>query len=314
MLETTIGRLQRVDLREVWPHEALDFTRWLYENIEVLNEVIGMDLTSVRKEQSAGDFQVDVLAEDESGNPVVIENQLEKSDHDHLGKLITYFTALDAKTAVWIVSEPRPEHINAITWLNESPSASFYLIQVEAVRIADSPPAPLLTLIVGPTEEGREIGQRKKEWAEREQLRYQFWSQLLDRAQEKTPLHANISAGRHNYVGTGAGKAGLAFNYVIRQNDANVELYIDRGKGNQEENSRIFRTLKASQDEIENVFGGPLEWEPLEGRRACRIARYIDRGGYRDPEEDWGKIHEAMIDNMIRLESALRQYIDQLNI
>ena len=217
-----IGRLTRVSLREVWPHEALDFTGWLHDNIDVLNEVIGLSLTSVEKEQSAGDFKVDLLAEDESGDPVVIENQLEKSNHDHLGKLITYFTALDARTAIWIVAEPRPEHINAITWLNESPSGSFYLVQVEAVSIGESPPAPLLTLIVGPTEEGREIGQTKKEWAERERLRHQFWSNLLDRARGKTNLHANISPSRDNWIGTGAGMSGLTFSYVIRQNDSGV--------------------------------------------------------------------------------------------
>jgi len=314
MIERNIGKIKRIPLREVWPHEAQDFTHWLHDNIEILNEIIEIDLNSVGKEQSAGDFQVDILAEDESGDPVVIENQLEKSDHDHLGKLITYFTALDAKAAIWIVSEPRPEHINAINWLNESPSASFYLIQVEAVKIADSPPAPLLTLIVGPSEEGREIGQKKKEWVERERLRYRFWSQLLDRAREKTSLHANISPQRHNWIGTGAGKAGLGLNYAIRQNDSDVELYIDRGKGKREENLRIFNTLKQSQDEIEHEFGEPLEWEALEGRRACRIAKYIDRGGYRSPEEEWPGIHDVMTNSMIRLESALRKHIDRLNI
>ena len=314
MLKTTISKLQRVPLREVWPHEALDFTHWLHENIEVLNEVIGLGLTSIEKEQSAGDFQVDILAEDESGNPVIIENQLEKSDHDHLGKVITYLTALDAKTAVWIVSEPRPEHINAITWLNESPSASFYLLQVEAVKIADSPPAPLLTLIVGPSEEGREIGQKKKEWAEREQLRFEFWSQLLDRASKKTSLHANIAPKRHSAISTGAGKAGLGFSYVVRQHDSYVDLYIDRGKDNQEENMSIFESIKESQEEIEETFGGSLTWQALDGRRACRIAKYLDRGGYRNPEEEWPDIHKDMIENMMRLEEALRPHLSRLDV
>ncbi len=314
MLHKKIGKLQRVPLRDVWPHEALDFTGWLYENIEVLNEAIGLGLTAVEKERSAGDFQVDILAEDESGAPVVIENQLEKSDHDHLGKLITYFTALDAKTAIWIVSEPRPEHINAITWLNESPAGSFYLLQVEAVRIGESWPAPLLTLIVGPSEEGREIGQKKKEWAERERLRYEFWSQLLDRARDRTNLHANISPSRNNWAAAGAGVSGLRFSYVIWEHESRVELYIDRGKGKAEETARTFESLQASRHEIEAAFGGELSWEPLEGRRACRIAKYIDHGGYRDPEERWDEIQDVMIDNMIRLEAALRPHIERLDV
>ena len=126
-----IEKLQRVALREVWKHEALDFTKWLEENIDVLNDVLDLSLSSAESEQSAGAFSVDVLAEDEAGNPVVIENQLEASNHDHLGKLITYLTAIEARTAVWIVANPRPEHVRAMSWLNESSTASFYLVKVK---------------------------------------------------------------------------------------------------------------------------------------------------------------------------------------
>ena len=110
-----IGKLQRVPLREVWRHEALDFTRWLEDNYDVLNDILDITLSNVEREQAAGAFNVDLVAEDGSGSLVVIENQLEKSDHDHLGKLITYLTALEARTAIWIVSEPRPEHVRAIS-------------------------------------------------------------------------------------------------------------------------------------------------------------------------------------------------------
>jgi len=174
-----VGRLLRLPLREVWKHEALDFTTWLQDNIDVLNEVIGLTLSNAEREQSAGTFSVDLVAEDETGNPVVIENQLEKSDHDHLGKVITYLTAIGAKSAIWIVADPRPEHVGAISWLNESSSAAFYLLKVEAVRIGDSPPAPLLTLIVGPSKESRDVGSTKKELAERHLVRRTFWTELL---------------------------------------------------------------------------------------------------------------------------------------
>ena len=152
-----IGKIERVNLRDVWKHEAFDLTTWLQDNIEVLNEAIGLNISNPENEQPAGSFKVDILAEDDSGNPVIIENQLEKSDHDHLGKLITYLVALEAKTAIWIVSDPRPEHLSSISWLNESSSANFYLLKLEAIKIDDSPPAPLLTLIVGPSEEVKEV-------------------------------------------------------------------------------------------------------------------------------------------------------------
>ncbi|MEJ2750297.1 MAG: DUF4268 domain-containing protein, partial [Anaerolineae bacterium] len=157
-----ISKIERLPLREVWKHEAYDFTTWLQDNIDILNDVLDLNLVAAEREQSAGTFNVDIVAEDESGNPIVIENQLEKSDHDHLGKLITYLVAIGAHAAIWMVALPRPEHIIAINWLNESSSADFYLVKVEAIRIGDSPPAPLLTLIVGPSVEGREIGETKR--------------------------------------------------------------------------------------------------------------------------------------------------------
>jgi len=308
-----IGKLDRLPLREVWKHEALDFTRWLEDNLDVLNEVIEVTLSGAEREQSAGTFSVDLVAEDEAGNPAVIENQLGRSDHDHLGKIITYLTALDAKTAIWIVSDPRPEHVQAIAWLNESSAAAFYLLKVEAVKIGESPPAPLLTLIVGPSEEGRQVGRTKKDLAERYGIRKRFWTELLERAKAKTKLHVGISPGQHNYIGTGAGRYGLAYNYVIRQHDGDVELYIDRGKDAESENKAIFDRLIQSRDRIEATFGGPLEWQRLEGKRACRIKNNVDLGGYRD-EPQWPEIQEAMIDAMIRLEKALKPHIDKLKL
>ena len=170
-----IGKIERVPLRDVWKHEAFDFTQWLQDNIDVLNNVIDLNLSNPEREQAAGSFSIDIVAEDDAGNPVIIENQLEKSDHDHLGKILTYLVAMGAKSAIWIVSNPRPEHISAISWLNESSAANFYLLKIEAIKIENSPPAPLLTVIVGPSEEAKEVGKAKKEIAERYIIREKFW-------------------------------------------------------------------------------------------------------------------------------------------
>lgn len=142
-----IQKIARIPLRDAFKHETYDFTRWLQDNLDVLNDCIDLTLSNADREAAAGDFSVDLVAEDEAGNKVIIENQLEKSNHDHLGKLITYLVAMEARAAIWIVSEPRPEHVSAITWLNESSSTSFYLLKIEAIRIGESDPAPLLTLI-----------------------------------------------------------------------------------------------------------------------------------------------------------------------
>ena len=310
MSEEKIGSLRRVSLREVWPHEARDFTPWLEENIDVLNNAIDLSLSIIEREQAAGDFSVDLVAEDESGNPVIIENQLERSNHDHLGKLITYLTQIGAKAAIWIVADPRPEHISAISWLNESSSASFYLLKLEAVRIEDSPPAPLLTLIVGSSEENQEVGETKREFTERYSLRRRFWTQLLERAKEETLLHANSSPSQRSEIWTRV-KSGLSLRYVIRQYGSGVELYIDRGRDADSENNEIFDTLEKAKGEIEEVFGEPLEWQRLEGQRSCRIGKQLSLGGYRDGEK-WSEIQDTMIDAMIRLEAVLRPHIDRL--
>src|SRR5712691_2992223 len=115
-----IQKIARIPLREAFKHEAYDFTTWLQDNLDVLNECIDLTLSNAEREAAAGDFSVDLVAEDESGNKVIIENQLERSNHDHLGKLVTYLVAAEARVAIWIVAEPRPEHASAITWLNES--------------------------------------------------------------------------------------------------------------------------------------------------------------------------------------------------
>ena len=308
-----IGKLERVALREVWRDEARDFTPWLQENIDVLNEALNLNLSNPEREQSAGSFSVDILAEDDSGDTAVIENQLERSDHDHLGKLITYLTSFGAKTGIWIVSDPRPEHVSAITWLNESSAADFYLVKVEAVRIGCSDPAPMLTQIVGPSEEGKALGETKRELAERHQIRYRFWSTLLERAKSQTSLHSSISPSHNNWVSASAGIPGLGFGYLIRQHNGNVELYIDLGKDKDDENLRIFDKLELSKSSIEAEFDSPIEWQRLEGKRGCRIKSYITIGGYKD-EDSWPEIQKSMIDAMIRLEKVLKPHIENLKV
>lgn len=308
-----VGKIKRVSLREVWKHEAKDFTTWLEENIDVLNEVIDLELTSAEREKSVGTFNVDLVAEDNSGKPVIIENQLEKSNHDHLGKVITYLTNLEAIAAIWIVKDPRPEHIRAISWLNESSSAAFYLIKLEAIKIGESEPAPLLTLIMGPSEEGKQIGKAKKGLAKRHVSRMEFWKHLLNYAKNKTKLHSNKSSSKASYLQAGSGKRGLAYNYVINKNDASVEVYIDRGKDSEKENEKIFNALARKSKTIDRAFGNPLDWQRLEGKRACRI-KFAIGGGGREDEDKWPEIQKVMVDSMIQLEKVFRPHIKKLKI
>jgi Domain of unknown function (DUF4268) len=305
-----IGKISRVTLREVWRNEARDFTTWLLENIDVLSDIIDVQLQDPKREHAAGDFHIDLVAKDDDGNLVVIENQLEKSNHDHLGKVITYIASLAAKSAVWIVSDPRPEHITAVTWLNESRLANFYLLKIEAIRIGNSDPAPLLTLITGPSEETRELGDTKKNIADRYDIRRRFWDGLLNRAKQKTRLHEAVSPSSYSYLWAGAGKAGLGYRYSITQHEGEVGFYINLDT--EETNRAILKHLKNHKAEIEKTFGGPLVWYEQEGIRHCRVAHPLEIGGYRDPDDKWPLIQDAMIDAMIRLEKAIKPFLADL--
>lgn len=307
----TISRLDPVPLRELWKHEEHSFSVWLHQNIQVLGDALGMRLADPQREVAVGSFTVDLVAEEENLGRVVIENQLEATDHDHLGKLLTYLTNLEAKTAVWITPKARPEHVRAVAWLNETTpnDVSFYLVQVAAFRIGESAPAPLLTVIAGPSPEGKGFGQQKKQLAERHLLRLKFWEELLERAKLKGVLtHASRSPGKESWIGGASGRSGMSFNYVIwMEDDASVELYIDTGDLAQ--NKAIFDDLLSKKTEIEKTFGGQLEWERLDERRASRIRHTLHNGGLSVGEAAWPNVQEPMVDAMRRLVDALKPFV-----
>lgn len=314
MPQTIIEKLEKVSLREVWKNEAKDFSSWLFNNIEILGEALNMNLTAIKKEESVGPFSADIVAENENGQKVLIENQLEQTNHDHLGKILTYTANLDARVAIWISSSPREEHEKTIEWLNErSSDVSFYLVKIEAYKIGNSNPAPKFTIIAEPTEEAKAIGEDKKQDAKRYGLRKEFWTGLLEKAKSRTSLHSNVNPNIYSWIGTGAGKSGLTYSYVIGNKNCDVELYLDKGK--EYENPNInkirFDELYKHKKEIENVFGGELSWERLNNGRASRIAaRFTDSG--LSNKDKWDEIQDKMIDAMIRLEKSLKPFIDKI--
>ena len=315
--KATIGKIKKVSLRELWKKEDKDFTKWLEKNIEYLNEALDFDITIESREEKVGPFKVDLFGEDTFGNKVIIENQLEKTDHDHLGKVLTYLTNLEANTAIWITSKPTEEHTKAIDWLNETTpdDISFYLIRIEAIKIGSQPlAAPLFTVVKGPSRESKQIGAEKKEYAQRHILRKEFWTQLLEKAKEKTNLYSNISPSIYSWIGTGAGKSGISYNFCITNKYADCEVYLDRGKEFEEPNVNKIRfdKLFKHRNEIEEEFGGILKWERLDDRRASRISARFEGEGLKDKDK-WKSLQEKMIETMIRLDKAFREYIKQLD-
>lgn len=304
-----ISKLEIIPLRQAFRHEAHNFTVWLEGNIDALSERINLRLNVLEREKLVGSFHVDLYCEDDAGNIVIIENQLEQTDHDHLGKLLTYMVNLEAKVAIWIVANVRQEHLRVIDWLNESTATDthFYLIQVEAIRIGNSAYAPLFTVRAGPDAQTKEIGETKKEWAERHILRQQFWAKLLERSRDRTNLGANRSPSRDYWLAVSLGRSGFNYNYLIYGDHAAIDLYIDVGY--QEKNKSIFDRLYAEKDAIESEFGDALEWRRLDDKRTSRIVKsYHGYGGLHERDK-WENLQDILIDALIRFDKTMRKRV-----
>lgn len=154
-------------------------------------------------------------------------------------------------------------------------------------------------------EKEREGRQRR---TDNQELVYKYWATLLEYAKTKTPLHANLKPGIHSWVGRSIGKTGLDLNYCTRGDESRVELYIDFGAGSEKKTLNVFREFENRKDDVESAFGDKLDWQELPEKRACRICKVIS-GGWRSPQEQWPRIHEELVDAMIRLDKALRPFV-----
>ena len=308
---TAIAKLEPVDVRKLWTHEERGFSVWLAANLETLADQLGLTLQNPVREKEVGRFSLDLQAETNGGVQVIIENQLDATNHDHLGKVLTYLSNLEAKIAIWIAGEVREEHAEAIRWLNEFTPAdmAFYLVKLEAFRINGSDPAPLFSVVAGPTEIGRGVGQQKKDLAEREVLRLQFWEQLLERAKRKgVSWHEQRAPSKDSWLSAGAGvRSGVSLSYLIWiEKESGVELYIDTG--DKDENKKIFDGLRAKQQSMEHAFGASLSWERMDDKRASRLRYVMDGGGLTDAKDRWPEIQDKMIDAMDRLAKAVKSH------
>lgn len=269
------GSLQKLDLRSIWQNEAIDFTPWLADNISALGETLGMELELVEKEANVGDFSLDLLAKDlGTGDAVIIENQLTSTDHDHLGKLLTYAAGFDASTVIWIAGDIREEHRQALEWLNQrtDSQSQFFGIVVEVLRIDDSSPAYNFKLVVYPNEwqKTRRVVPGPTPRAEAYRNYFQL---LIDELRERYKFTGAKIAQPQNWYSFASGFTGITYAASYAQGgQARVEIYID--KGDSAENKRLFDWLAENQDSIEQELGGSLAWERLDDKQASRIAMY----------------------------------------
>ncbi|MCB1245698.1 MAG: DUF4268 domain-containing protein [Acidimicrobiia bacterium] len=276
-----LGRIRYVATREIWQHEAGDFTPWLLTHSEYLAEALGIDLELERSEAAVGSFSVDLVGTDLTHDAVlIVENQLERTDHTHLGQLLTYAAGADAATVVWIASEVRAEHQQAINWLNErtSPDIRFFGIELRVAQIGDSEPAPLLDVVAEPNDWQKLLRSqtRMQRTGGKGQYYQQFWARYIEAMQRAHPDWSNArSAGVDNWMTQPCALPGTTYSLSFTTDDRfRHEIYIDSGDGAQ--NDAMFEQLLGQRAVLEAVIGSELAFEPLDNRRACRIALYRD--------------------------------------
>ena len=307
-----VSKLTKVKIKDIWKTEDKDFTPWLVENIARLIEDIGFNIQDPQNESRLENFIVDIVGEDNEGK-VIIENQYNKSDHDHLGKLLTYLSNVPGtKKAIWIVEEARADHLTTINWLNENvETCSFYLVKIEVFKIQDSPPAANFDLLAGPSEITKIKQKINVEDSNRGKARFEFWELFLEKSKTKTKMYNNISPRIYAWLGTSTGLRGVGYNCAVTKNTAQAEIYIDRGKDNPNENKEIFDELEKNKNKIEEKFGDKLEWEPLPDSRACRIKKVIEIGGWQN-EEKWEEVHDKLIEYCIKMKETFDPIISNL--
>ncbi len=291
----------KVDPRDIWSHEAHDFTPWLEKNIDKLGDAIGIEIELIEREASVGNFSLDLLAKDLGRDEnVIIENQLAGTDHDHLGKLITYASGYDAAVVVWISTAIREEHRQAMDWLNQRTDSNtdFFAVVIEIIKIGESKPALQFRVVVSPNEWQKE---KKKQvttnTSEKSELYRQYFQTLLDELREQHKFTRGKIAQPQNWYSFSSGRKEFKYSHSFTHgNKVRTEVYIDSGDA--EENNVFFERLLLDRKQIEMEFGSPLEWEKLENKRACRIAAYRP-GSIEETSEELQEIHEWAITKLL---------------
>ena len=318
MTSPNLAKIERVpDLRATWPNEAQHFTPWLADNIAELGEALGMDLELQQTEAPVGGYSLDILAIDlGSRRPVIIENQLDTTDHSHLGQLLTYAAGFDAEAVVWVTREFRDEHRQALDWLNQrtGEDTQFFGVTVELWRIADSLPAPHFNVVATPNGWRKETVRRadiseSPSRSERSERYGNFFQGLIDVLREKHRFTNARKGQPQNWYSFATGYSNLTYGANFTgQREARVELYIDYPDGGK--NLRLLDDLRQHQDESQSQLG-VLDWQSLETRRACRIA--LTRPGSIDDDDDTlAEIQAWMVDNLLKFKEVFDPHLAEL--
>ena len=317
-MKKTLGTLEKVELREVWERENSDFTPWLAgeENINILGQKIGLDLEVEAQEKSVGKFKADILCKDiNTDNWVLIENQLEKTNHGHLGQLLTYATGLDAVTIVWIAASFNEEHKATLEWLNKitDENYNFFGLEIELYKIEDSKIAPNFKIVCQPDNWSQSISREAKrieqgEVSETKLKQYKFWTELGKELQTaETPLKLQKARPQH-WTNLAVGKTGvrLAATFNTQEERVSAQLYIVRDKS-------MFKALENDKELIEKELGEKLSWQLLPEKAASRIALYRANSDIEN-NDDWKEMLRWLVEKLEKLRSVFSPRLKNLRL
>lgn len=317
-----LGRLEAVSLREAWPDEARNFTPWLADdaNLSLLSDALGLHLELEAVEKPVGPFSADILAK-EAGTDrwVLIENQVEPTDHKHLGQLLTYAAGLDARTIIWIAQAFREEHRAAVDFLNRATNEdfSFFGVQVELFRIGESALAPSFTIVAKPNNWSKKAQAGKQVTEEAltpvQALHRDFWAGVIAQASTVYP----DLAGRTPYKGNwqtaerllSSKKLVVEANGTFTQGRLRAEVYLGGPLA-----KAAYHKLFGARQAIEQDFGSTLSWEELPGKQDSRIACYMPGEQKRENRAIWPAQAKWLIHTLKRLSDTFRPRLQALDL
>ena len=314
-MKTTLSRLEKVPLRDAWRHESGDFTPWLAEsdNLMLLADAIGLsELECVAVEHQVGDFKLDMLCTD-GEDQVIIENQLEKTNHTHLGQILAYAAGVGARKVIWIAESFRPEHAAALQFLNENTTEelSFFAVEVELWKIGNSPLAPKFEVVVKPNDwvkSGREQARAVTSSSTIKQLQMRFWLALTEHLKTAAPAIRPQKPSPRHWLNLSIGRAGakLSVTANTRHNRLGVELYFygDDSKTN-------FSNLLSHKDKIEQDLGFELDWQELPDAKACRVAVWCHEIALEE-ESRWSEYLSWVTKRLVMMDKTMRPLLKLL--
>ena len=307
------SELKRIPLREKWNHEASDFTPWLESNIQILGDALGMDLEVVDREASVGDFSLDLLAKDlGSSRTVIIENQLTQTDHDHLGKLLTYAAGFDASIVVWVSEEVRDEHRQTLEWLNQrtDTETQFFAVSVEVLQIDNSNPALNFKTVVSPNEWQKSKKQKPSANQSSRGEKYRSYTQILiDELREKYKFTGARAGQPYNWYTFSSGIGGVGYGVQFARG-GKVLTYVNMGPNVRGNRLDLFDALEKRKGQIESDLGSPLEWNRAEEQQNSWIGVSCD-GNIELSDDELEGIREWHIANLLKLKEVFQPEIEQ---